>query len=82
MKLNIKAFGLAGGITWGLLILLLTFWFLIMGYQGSVLAKLGNVYIGYSVTIWGAFIGLAWGFIDGFIIGAFFAWLYNKFIKE
>ena len=82
MKLNIKAFGLAGGITWGLLILLLTFWFLIMGYQGSVLAKLGNVYIGYSVTLWGAFIGLVWGFIDGFIIGAFFAWLYNKFVKE
>ncbi len=82
MKLNIKAFGLAGGITWGLLILLLTFWFLIMGYQGSVLAKLGNVYIGYSVTFWGAFIGLVWGFIDGFIIGAFFAWLYNKFVKE
>jgi len=25
---------------------------------------------------------LIWGFIDGFIGGAFLAWLYNKFTKE
>ena len=42
MKLQIKAFALTGGITWGLIILLTTFWFLVMGYEGATLAKLGK----------------------------------------
>jgi len=81
MKLQVKSFAMAGGITWGILILLITFWFLIMGYEGATLAKLGKIYLGYSVTWFGAFIGLGWGFADGFICCAFFAWLYNKFVK-
>ena len=79
MKLNVKAFALAGGITWGLLIFLLTYFFLLMGYPGNTLADIGAVYLGYSVTWYGAFIGLVYGFVDGLLIGAFFAWLYNKF---
>ena len=82
MKLNIKALALAGGIVWGLSIFLLTWWFLIFGHPGRILAKLGGVYLGYSVTWYGSFIGLAWGFIDSFIVCAAFAWLYNKFSKS
>ena len=79
MKLNVKAFALSSGIVWGLVILLTTFFFLIMGYQGKNLVRLSNIYFGYSVTWYGAFIGFIWGFVDAFIVTAFFAWLYNKF---
>ncbi len=82
MKLNIKALALAAGIAWGLAILLLTYWFLLMGYEGETLSRLSNVYLGYSVTWYGGFIGLAWGFVDGLIGGAVLAWLYNRFVPK
>jgi len=79
MKLNVKALGLAAGILWGLAIFLLTYWFLLRGFEGKTLARLSNVYLGYSVTWYGGFVGLVWGFVDGFIGGALLAWLYNRF---
>lgn len=82
MKLNVKALALAVGIVWGLAIFLVTYWFLVFGYEGNTLAKLSNVYFGYSVTWYGAFVGLIWGFVDGLIGGALLAWLYNKFGKD
>ncbi len=78
MKFNIKAFGLTSGIVWGLSVFLATFWILIMGASGKTLGKLSKFYIGYSVSWGGAFVGLIWGFVDGLIVGAIFAWLYNK----
>jgi len=79
MKLNVRALALAGGIVWGLAIFLITYWFLVFGHGGTTLFKLSNVYLGYSVTWYGAFVGLVWGFVNGFIGGALLAWLYNKF---
>lgn len=81
MKLDVKAVALAAGIVWGLALFLLTLWFLVNGYSGQLLNKLGGVYFGYSVSIGGAFVGLIWGFLDGAIGGAVFGWLYNKFAK-
>ncbi len=81
MKINIKALALSIGIVWGLAVFLLTVWFLIMGYSGDLLAKLGSVYLGYSVSWLGAFIGLIYGFVDGLIGGALLGFLYNKFAK-
>ena len=81
MKLNVKALSLTAGILWGIAILLLTIWFICFGYDGNTLSLIGKVYLGYSVTWGGAFIGLIWGFVQGFIGGAIFAWLYNKFVK-
>ena len=81
MKLNIKALGIASGSILGISVFLLTVWFLLMGYNGHLLSKLGSVYLGYSVTWLGAVIGLIYGFIDGFIFGALFAFIYNKFVK-
>ncbi len=79
MKLNVKAFALAGGIALGLAILLLTLLYLILGYEGATLQKIHHVCFGYSISIGGAFLGLIWGFIYGLIGGALIAWLYNKF---
>lgn len=82
MKLDVKALALAGGIAWGIAIFLLTVWFLILGYEGLLLAKLSRVYWGYSVSLGGAFVGLVWGFVDGLIGGALIAWLYNQFVRK
>ena len=43
MKINTKALALSTGILGGLAVFLLTVWFLIMGYSGDLLAKLGSV---------------------------------------
>jgi len=82
MKLNIKALALAAGITWGLAIFLLTYWFLLRGYEGEMLSRLSNVYLGYSVTCYGGFIRMAWGVVDGLMGGAVLAWLYNRLVPK
>lgn len=81
MKLDVKAIGLAGGILWGLSVFLATIWIVIKG-GGFTLMKLSQFYIGYSVSIPGAFIGGIYGFVHGFIAALIFALLYNLFVKE
>jgi len=81
MKINTKALAISAGITWGLAIFLLTVWFLVMGYNGNLLAKLGSIYLGYSVSWVGTIIGFVYGFADGLIGGALLGYLYNKFAK-
>jgi len=78
MKLNVKAFALTAGILWGAAVFIATVWLLAMGSGGSTISLLGNFYLGYSFSPLGAVIGLVWGFVDGAICGALFAWLYNK----
>ena len=81
MKINTKALALSMGILGGLAVFLLTIWFLVMGYNGGLLAKLGGVYLGYSVSWLGAFIGFVYGFVEGLMGGAILGFLYNKFAK-
>ena len=50
--------------------------------EGDTLAKLTNIYCGYSVTWYGGFVGLFWGFIDGAVAGAVLAWVYNKIVDR
>jgi hypothetical protein len=78
MKLNVKALALSSGIVWGATVFLATLWLLIRGHEGTLISRLDHFYLGYSFSYPGAFVGLVWGFIDGVIGGAVFAWLYNK----
>jgi len=78
MKLSAKGLGLSLGILWGLSVFLSTIWIMWRG-GGATLQKLAQFYLGYSVTLGGAIIGLVWGFIDGLILGALIAVLYNVF---
>jgi hypothetical protein len=78
MKLNVKALALTAGILWGATVFLATLWLLIRGYDGTLISRLDHFYFGYSFSYPGAFVGLVWGFVDGTIVGAVFAWLYNK----
>ncbi|UCH65754.1 MAG: bacteriophage holin [Ignavibacterium sp.] len=82
MKLNIKSFSLTCGIIWGLAVLLSTWWMLLTNASGKTFGKLSKFYLGFSVSWGGSFVGLIWGFVDGLIIGAVFAWLYNKLLAE
>jgi hypothetical protein len=81
MKLKVVAFGLAFGILWGLGILILGI-LAIFGYGLTWVAVLSSVYIGYGATILGSLVGAFWGFVDAFIGGAVFAWLYNKLARS
>lgn len=78
MRLNIKAFALTCGLVWGLGLFCLTWW--VIAFEGSTgdTTLIGHVYRGYSISPAGSVIGLVWGFFDGLVGGAVFAWLYNR----
>lgn len=81
MQLNVRAFALTCAILWGLGVLLLTWWIILLdGATGDKGGLLGSVYRGYSVSPLGSLIGLVWGFADGLIGGTIFAWLYNRLV--
>jgi hypothetical protein len=77
MKLNIKAFALTCGLVWGIALFLLTWWFIAFDGSTGEPTLIGRLYRGYSISPAGSFIGLAWAFGDGLVMGAIFAWLYN-----
>jgi len=78
MKLRVRALGMAGGVVWGVCLLIATLWLLWFG-KGTEMSSLKNLYPGYDITYLGAIVGFIWGFVDGFVSGALIAWLYNKF---
>jgi hypothetical protein len=77
MKLNLKSFALTCGLVWGAGLFLLTWWIIAFDGVTGEPTLIGHLYRGYSISPAGSFIGLAWGFADGLIGGAIFAWLYN-----
>ncbi len=79
MKLNIKAFTLACGLVWGIGLLLITWWIMLMDGASGEITFIGKVYRGYSISMGGSLIGLFWGLIDGAIGGAILASVYNYF---
>jgi hypothetical protein len=82
MKLNVKAFALTSGLIWGFGLLFITWWIIVFeGSTGDLLA-IGHVYRGFNVSPWGSVIGLLWGFFDGLVGGAIFAWLYNFILSR
>jgi hypothetical protein len=77
--LHRMALGVASGVVMGGMIFLATVALLLKGGYpiGPNLALLGEYMFGYSVTVAGAFIGLAWGFGIGFFLGWGFAVAHN-----
>jgi hypothetical protein len=82
MKLNIRAFALAFGLIWGLGLFILTWWIIAFDGATGEVTLIGKVYRGYNITPIGSIIGLVWGFFDGLVGGAIFAWLYNLLLRE
>ena len=77
LKLNVKAFALTCGIIWGFGLFLLTCWIILFEGATGESTLIGRVYRGFTISPAGSFIGFFWGFVDGSIVGAMFAWLYN-----
>ena len=80
-KLNTLKFGLAGGILTALCAFILTICAIIWpNYASSYSGFLVQIYgfLGYKISIFGAFLGAIYSFIDGFIATWLFAWIYNK----
>jgi hypothetical protein len=47
---------------------------------GAHLQLLGQYFLGYTVTWPGAFIGLAWGFVAGALMGWLIGLIYNRIV--
>ena len=82
MKLNVRAFALAGGIFWGACMFILTWWVMMFtGNTGDPTIVGKMYYIGYSISPIGSLIGAVYGFFDAGIACAIFALIYNKLAK-
>jgi hypothetical protein len=84
MKFNTKALALTSAILWGLAMLLMSLANLIWGNYGQqFLRTMSSVYPGYHATrsVAEVIVGTLYGFVDGLIGGAVFAWLYNQFAR-
>lgn len=83
MKLNVKAFALAGGIFWGASVCILTWWIMMFTGNTGDPTIVGKIYyIGYSISPIGSLIGAVYGFFDVGIACALFALLYNKLVGK
>ena len=87
--LNAKVLGIILGITFGLIIFIITIWLVIKGPQlnpsgqyvlGPHLQLLSQFFIGYSVSYIGSVIGFIYGFAVGTILGALIGWIYNSIV--
>jgi hypothetical protein len=83
MKLNVKAMALTSGLLWGVLAMFLTGLANLLwdGYGQDFLDVMASLYPGYNATAsFGQMIvGTLYGLLDGAVVGAVFAWLYNRF---
>lgn len=85
MKFSVKGLAMVCGILWGGAMLVMGLANLIWSSYGQQFLQLmASVYPGYHATrsIAEVIVGTLYGFVDGFIGGAVFAWLYNQFAKS
>ena len=69
--------GVAVGALWSFYVLFIGI-SAMFGWGSSLVTSLSSLYIGFSASIIGAFIGAVWAFADGFFAGVVIAWIYNK----
>ena len=81
MKLNVKAFSLAFGITFGIYMLFLG-WVSAIGWGIRDVSVISDLYLGYGPGFVGGIIGGIWGFIDGAICGFLISYFYNLMLKK
>ncbi len=81
MKLNAVSMGVALGLVLGVGSFLMTLMILSQG-GGAHLHLLRRVCPGFSVGLGGAFVGLVYWFVYGFVVGALLALVYNRVSKK
>ena len=80
LPLHKRAFGVATGIAAALMIFLATAVVQLRSDHEVPLWLLEEYFAGYSVTWAGAFVGAAWAFFTGFIMGWFLAFARNLLV--
>ncbi len=81
MTINVKAAAITVGLVWGVLGMFATGLgnLLAPGYGQGLLDVMASVFPGYAATptVGQVLIGTLYGLLDGVVVGAVFAWLYN-----
>lgn len=82
LRLRARAQGIALGCLLALGIFVATNWLVLKGGEnvGPHLGLLSQYFWGYRVTFGGSFIGAAYGFATGFLVGYGSACVYNTFV--
>lgn len=82
-RLNAGTLGVVAGAIAGGVLFLATIVLVVKGgpHPGPHLALLGQYFIGYSVTVKGAFIGLFYAAILGYAVGYTIGKIYNKIVS-
>ena len=82
-RLHRMALGIAVGAVLGLLLFLATLWLVLKGGPviGPTLSLLSQYLPGYTVTGYGAWVGLFYGFAVGFLIGWAIALFWNALLR-
>ncbi len=79
MGLKPIALGIALGTVWGGSLFVTTWISYYTGYGRLFLEVLAqSIYPGYTITPAGSFLGLFYGFLDGFVSATLIGWIYNK----
>lgn len=78
MKLHAVNIGIALGAISALWVFALGIMAGSLNWGGEVVYVLGSLYPGYDPTLLGSFFGAVWVFVDCFIAGFLFAWIYNR----
>lgn len=85
MRLHTTALSLTAGLIWGMAIFFVAAVSLIWPNYGHAFLELtASIYPGYhpSSSIGSVIIGTLYGFVDGAIGGAVFAWVYNFLVRR
>ncbi len=80
--LSVKGLALTGGILWGGCVLLVGLGNLVWPSYGVAFLEIArSIYPGYAQTagFLGVIVGTLYALLDGAILGALIAWLYNRF---
>ncbi len=80
-KLNVKAFTLSFGFTFGIYLMFLA-WVSAFGWGIRDVSVISDLYLGYTSTFVGGIIGGLWGFLDGAIAGFLISYFYNYFATK
>jgi protoporphyrinogen oxidase len=81
-RIDKLAFAIGVGSVLGLIVFLATIWPVVMGGDNlkPILSLLNQYFIGYTVTVKGAFVASGYSFFWGFLFGWLFAYVRNFFI--
>lgn len=78
--LGVISFGLAVGLTSGIMVFLLGVVASLFGWGVEMAVALSSLFIGFGPSFVGSIAGAVWASVDGFVFGLLIAWFYNRML--